>query len=159
MTNLKCRECSKAEGQETKISFRTKSRLSRIRDWLNNKLPFKLPQLPDELRWRFEKKDSHVKIIAACHHCGKLLCQEHTILIIDDAFIVDENKIRKLLPAWYNQYVQLNTSKQFRDLENRFFYYLANHCFLFKFLKQKAYHCKKCKQKHHSSAKRHFEDL
>lgn len=27
-----------------------------------------------------------VKMFAVCHHCGKLLCEKHRTLIVDDAF-------------------------------------------------------------------------
>lgn len=31
-------------------------------------------------------KEQQEKIDAACHHCGKLLCSKHRILIVDAAF-------------------------------------------------------------------------
>jgi hypothetical protein len=164
MTYWKCGECSSIEGEKKIIPQKIPRRLfRRLFHWLEKELNFKLaelPQLPELLKkilWKVEIKEINVNIVAICHHCGKLLCQQHRILIIDDAFSVDEEIIRTLLPTWYPQLIGLKANRKFRLLENKFLLFLAKYHPRYKRLKQKAYHCKNCWKKHHFLAKREID--
>lgn len=99
-----------------------------------------------------EREDGEVVVTARCHHCGKPLCQEHRILILDDAFSVDEEKVRTLLPSWWPKSIELKANKKFRILESQALSCLKNYHPEYKKLKQKAYHCENCWQKYHPQA-------
>lgn len=153
MTGWKCGECSSIEGGDEKIlTKKIPSRLFGIWSWLEKTLPFELPELPETSRWRVKTEKGTVNVIAMCHHCGKPLCQQHRILILDDAFSVDEQEIRTLLPSWWPQSIELKANQQFRLLESQVLSWLPNFHTGFKQLQQKAYHCKACWQKYHSLA-------
>lgn len=152
VTGWKCGECPSIEDDEKNLTIRIPTRLFGIWSWLEKTLPFDLPELPEESRWISVTKNGTVKVIAMCHHCGKPLCQQHRILIRDEAFSVDEEEIRTLLPTWWPQSVQLKANKNFRFLESQFLSRLPNFHSGYKQLKQKAYHCRNCWQKYHSLA-------
>ena len=40
-----------------------------------------------------QKEKSGLMVDAACHHCGKLLCEKHRIKIADEAFANDSGAI------------------------------------------------------------------
>jgi hypothetical protein len=43
-----------------------------------------------------QKETDVVKITALCHHCGKPLCNKHSIVILDDAFADFEGAISNI---------------------------------------------------------------
>lgn len=150
MKDWKCSECSSSEGDEKELVKKVPSRLFRFWSLFKKNVAFDLPDLPETLCWKVETETGKINIMAVCHHCGKPLCQQHRILIVDDAFGVVEDELRTLLPTWWPQSVKLKANHRFRDLESKFLLWLANFHSDFNSLKQQAYHCKTCWQNYHS---------
>ncbi|MDJ0729256.1 MAG: hypothetical protein QNJ33_04610 [Crocosphaera sp.] len=149
MTEWKCGECSSLEKDKKILVKKTSSQLFIFWSRIGKIFPFTLPELPEEVKWKSQTKEDEVKVVAMCHHCGKPLCQQHRFLIVDDAFSIDEEEMKSLLPSWWPQSIELKANKRFRLLENRFLSWLAKYHSGYNQFKQKAYHCKACWQKYH----------
>ena len=105
-----------------------------------------------------KEKEVPVEVSAICHHCGKSLCQKDRILVLDNAFSFDEEKIREHLPSFWPKNTSLKANKHFRKLESfimlviPYLLYLlwrANLDHSYTELKAKAYHCEECWEKYH----------
>ncbi len=105
-----------------------------------------------------KEKEVPVEVSAICHHCGKSLCQKHRILVLDNDFSFDEEKIRDHLPSFWQKNTSLKANKHFRKLESQIMLlipYLLRLLWLARLnpsyteLKAKAYHCEECWQQYH----------
>jgi hypothetical protein len=150
MEDWQCGVCSKAEGGEDKVLVNKLSPLWLLVWKLSNILPINIDIDIDKL-FGGEGKEENVKIEARCHHCGKPLCQKHRILVADDAFSINENQIKTLLPSWWPKNVSLKANKNFRALEQKALLLLKKYHSEGKKLKQRAYHCQDCWQEYHPS--------
>lgn len=151
MTEWKCGECSSLEKDKKILVKKIPSRLFLFWLSMGKIFPFTLPELPEEFKWTSSQpKEDEVKVVAMCHHCGKTLCQQHRFLILDDAFSIDEEEMKSLLPSWWPQSIEFKANKQFRRLENGFLWLAKYHPgYNQNKFKQKAYHCKACWQNYH----------
>lgn len=146
MADWECGECGRMEDNEKVSVKKIPRRLYWFWSRLGKILPFELPDLDNYFSEEIQKD---VKIEVRCHHCGKPLCPRHRILILDDLFSLDQEKVKALLPSWWTQGLYFKTSKNFRNLENKILLLLENYHPESKKLRQKAYHCKKCWQEYH----------
>ncbi len=150
MEDWQCGVCGKIE-REDRVLVKKLSpfwlRLWKLKNILHIDLDIDIDKL-----FVGEGKEQKVKIEVRCHHCGKPLCQKHRILIADDAFSVDENMLKTLLPSWWPKNVSLKSNKNFRAFEKRTLLFLKNYHPDYEKLKQRVYHCQDCWQNFHPSA-------
>lgn len=154
MEDWQCGVCGKVEEEGGKVEEKDRVLVKKLspfwlRLWkLKNILPIDIDIDIDKL-FEGEGKEQEVKIDVRCHHCGKPLCQKHRILLADDAFSVDENQLRTLLPSWWPKNISLKANKNFRAFEKKTLSFLENYHPGYEKLKQKAYHCQDCWQNFH----------
>ena len=148
--NWQCGECSRVEKDDNVLIKSIPKSFFLL--WYFMKLLFKQDILELQENLNGEKKEIDVKISVRCHHCGKPLCQKHRILISDDAFGLDEEKVRDDLPDWWSKNIYLKANKRLRNLEDKIILLLANYHPSYRKQRQKAYHCKKCWQEYHLTA-------
>ena len=151
--NWHCEECNRVEKNDPVRVKRIPRFLLLLWSWLRKILNLVNLDIPEAQEcFKGEEKEIKVEVSVRCHHCGKPLCQKHRILILDNAFSFDEEKIREHLPSWWPESTSLKASKRFRNLESQIMSLLANYHPRYRKLRQKAYHCKKCWQEYHLTA-------
>lgn len=126
-----CAECGRIEGEEKKVLIKRLPRnLSRILHLIRlhpNNLDDEHPLLNViNIFMTSEERQEPIRIKVRCHHCGKPLCQQHRILIRDNAFSINEEKLLENLPSWWNNTLVLKANPQFKPFEKRILSFFQN---------------------------------